>query len=234
MLLRRITEHIREQNWFAVFLDFVVVVVGIFVALQVTEWNELRKERKDEARLLRQIVHEIDAIIAVSIDWIDTYTARQAMRHAAMRVVQGDDPADALTDEQSHALWRTHITFWAYESLTTLDELMGTGRLRVIRDEEIRINLLGIDANQDVWAERARFLTGGLIQVVTRFPALMPRRTGLPQSTVTCNLDAMRENPAFQGEVLHNMGRTFGLLSQAATEIERYEAVKKLIEARTQ
>src|SRR5210317_312284 len=202
MLLRRITEHVREQNWFAVFLDFVVVVVGIFVALQVTEWNELRKERKDEARLLRQIVHEIDAIIAVRIDWIDTYTARQAMRHAAMRVVQGDDPADAL--------WRTHITFWAYESLTTLDELMATGRLRVIRDEEIRINLLGIDAKQDVWAERARFLTGGLIQVVTRYPALMPRRTGLPQSTVTCNLALMRENPAFQGEVLNNMGRTFG------------------------
>jgi hypothetical protein len=111
---------------------------------------------------------------------------------------------------------------------------MATGRLRVIRDEEIRINLLGIDAKQDVWAERARFLTGGLIQVVTRYPALMPRRTGLPQSTVTCNLDLMRENPAFQGEVLKNMGRTFGLLSQAATEIERYEAVKKLIEERTQ
>ena len=44
MLLRRITKHVKEQNWFAVFLDFVIVVVGILIAFQVTNWSQARQE----------------------------------------------------------------------------------------------------------------------------------------------------------------------------------------------
>ena len=43
VLLRRIIEHSKEQNWFAVALDLVVVVVGIFLAFQVDSWYEERK-----------------------------------------------------------------------------------------------------------------------------------------------------------------------------------------------
>jgi len=44
MLLRRITAHVKEQNWFAVLLDFVIVVVGILIAFQVTNWSQSRQE----------------------------------------------------------------------------------------------------------------------------------------------------------------------------------------------
>ncbi len=42
MITRRVFEHVRKQQWAAAFIDFVVVVVGIFVALQVDNWNESR------------------------------------------------------------------------------------------------------------------------------------------------------------------------------------------------
>ena len=42
MLLRRITEHLKAQNWFAI--DFVIVVLGVFVGIQVSNWNEARQE----------------------------------------------------------------------------------------------------------------------------------------------------------------------------------------------
>jgi large-conductance mechanosensitive channel len=45
MLLRRVIEHVKDQNWLAVFLDFVIVVVGVFIGIQVANWNELRNER---------------------------------------------------------------------------------------------------------------------------------------------------------------------------------------------
>jgi len=45
MLLRRVTEHVREQNWTAIGIDFVIVVVGVFVGIQVSNWNETRAER---------------------------------------------------------------------------------------------------------------------------------------------------------------------------------------------
>ncbi len=42
MILRRITEHVKAQNWFAVAIDFVIVVVGILIGIQVSNWNSAR------------------------------------------------------------------------------------------------------------------------------------------------------------------------------------------------
>ena len=50
MLLRRITKHVKEQNWFAVGLDFIIVVAGILIAFQITNWNE---DRAAQAKLDR-------------------------------------------------------------------------------------------------------------------------------------------------------------------------------------
>jgi len=33
MLLRSISKHVKDQNWFAVALDFVIVVIGVAVAM---------------------------------------------------------------------------------------------------------------------------------------------------------------------------------------------------------
>ena len=35
MLLRRITDHVKAQNWTAVALDFFIVVIGGFIRIQV-------------------------------------------------------------------------------------------------------------------------------------------------------------------------------------------------------
>ena len=47
MLLRRITQHVKDQNWFAVFLDFVIVVLGVGVALAAGEWANARAVKAD-------------------------------------------------------------------------------------------------------------------------------------------------------------------------------------------
>ena len=47
MLLRRIIEHVKAQNWTAIVIDFVIVVVGVFIGIQVSNWND---ERKDASR----------------------------------------------------------------------------------------------------------------------------------------------------------------------------------------
>ena len=59
MILRRFTKHVTDQNWFAVGLDVIVVVVGIFLGMQVTEWNEERKDRGDEIEYLQRIKVDI-------------------------------------------------------------------------------------------------------------------------------------------------------------------------------
>jgi len=55
MLLRRITKHVADQNWFAVFLDFVIVVIGVFIGIQVANWNDDRKLLQKEQRILQTL-----------------------------------------------------------------------------------------------------------------------------------------------------------------------------------
>lgn len=62
MILRRITQHVKGQNWFAVILDFIIVVVGILIAFQLTNWNEAQTDRKRESQILHQIAEAIEAI----------------------------------------------------------------------------------------------------------------------------------------------------------------------------
>ena len=65
MLLRRITKHVRDQNWFAVWLDFVIVVVGVFIGIQVANWNESRANRTEYLHALDRLEAEIVDNLAI-------------------------------------------------------------------------------------------------------------------------------------------------------------------------
>ena len=64
MILRRITEHVRAQNWTAVALDFLIVVVGVFIGIQVSNWNDARHESVVERDTLMRLYQDIEESIA--------------------------------------------------------------------------------------------------------------------------------------------------------------------------
>lgn len=76
MRLRSLTKHLREQNWFAVALDFVIVVVGVGVALMGQQWISTGQQRA-EMRV---------AEAALQIDLLTNYSnAQERLSHADCR-----------------------------------------------------------------------------------------------------------------------------------------------------
>jgi len=73
MLLRSLTQHVKDQNWFAVGLDFVIVVVGVFIGIQVANWNDIQKDKAGLAasleRLDKEVSQNIDMIEKVLINF---------------------------------------------------------------------------------------------------------------------------------------------------------------------
>jgi len=61
MLLRSLTKHVKDQNWFAVFLDFFIVVIGILIAFQITNWNEARTDAIREKEILAELLDDLQA-----------------------------------------------------------------------------------------------------------------------------------------------------------------------------
>ncbi|MGS2719249.1 hypothetical protein [Paraglaciecola aestuariivivens] len=41
--------HIKNQNWFAVWIDFLIVVIGILIAFQITNWSEKQQKQNELA-----------------------------------------------------------------------------------------------------------------------------------------------------------------------------------------
>jgi hypothetical protein len=59
MILRSVIRHVRDQNWFAVGLDFLIVVVGVFIGIQVANWNDERSERSRESGILDELAADL-------------------------------------------------------------------------------------------------------------------------------------------------------------------------------
>lgn len=59
MLLRTLARRLREHDWVAVAIEVLIVVAGVFIGLQVSNWNEQRKESARGAEYLQRLHDEL-------------------------------------------------------------------------------------------------------------------------------------------------------------------------------
>lgn len=146
MILRRIIEHVGHQNWTAVTLDFVIVVAGVFVGLQVSNWNEARGDRADEITYLEALNEDIAFSIGSLEKTIDNMNRQQEVRAALYDY--SIDPAAVLEPAE-----RDRLVFHGLFQLprltinqTTFESLKSSGRLGTIRDPELVSSLQALSA----------------------------------------------------------------------------------------
>lgn len=138
MILRRLGNAIREQNWFTVVLEVLIVVVGIFFGLQVDDWNERRKERVMEQEYLERLLADIE----VSIDLIEATVQSLDGLIDQSTFVLGALQTGKLDRKDVNEFHIAVIDFAAMppsqSDLTTIHELQSAGRLSIIRNVELR------------------------------------------------------------------------------------------------
>ena len=79
MILRRFSEALKQQNWAAIAIEFVLLVLGVFLGIQVANWNETRREHTLEAEYIARLQRDfgaIDARLTINLTrWEDTAAA---------------------------------------------------------------------------------------------------------------------------------------------------------------
>lgn len=140
MLLRSITKHVKDQNWFAVALDFFIVVVGILIAFQITNWNEARNERKQEHVWLTRLNGDFDRIIAQG-NYLNPRMQEQipAIQSVIAHIRSGNRPK--FEGEFVEDLKKINQVWVNMEYSATYTELVATGELSKIRNEDLRDKL---------------------------------------------------------------------------------------------
>ena len=149
MLLRRITKHVQSQNWFAVFIDFLIVVVGILIAFQITNWYEARtiaqKQEIVEARLINdfQIIDQsLDNAVAESATLIRNIgTLKDSIDRGEAR------SEDDVAIKHALLLLRTYPNL--IRKSVTYEELKSSGTLGLIRSDKLRDVLAQYDKQAD-------------------------------------------------------------------------------------
>ncbi len=143
MLLRRVMEHVRRQDWAAVAIDFVITVVGVFVGLQAANWNEARVDRQRAHAYLERIHADLETDIANYRDRIAFWGVVSNYGRAGLA------SAETEAGPNSHQ-WRLLLAFFQasqvaeyYTTSATFDELKSAGDLHLISNVELRNALAG-------------------------------------------------------------------------------------------
>ncbi len=104
MLLRRITQHVKDQNWFAVGLDFVIVVLGVFIGIQLGNWNDARANKEGAVSAMERLRGEVSVNIAALEDRIERIDESGDVRLAAIKALQMCDASEATETAMSQAV----------------------------------------------------------------------------------------------------------------------------------
>ncbi|MBI1366945.1 MAG: hypothetical protein GC153_13440 [Alphaproteobacteria bacterium] len=137
MILSRIINHMKAQHWTAVFLDFAIVVAGVFLGMQVSNWNQYAADRRAETEYLRQLLgdlHNIEAEINAQIEF-EKFHAELAAR--VFDLIRNDRSADRALKIDIGLSELTVRRTLRTQSPTFLD-LQSSGKLELISDPALR------------------------------------------------------------------------------------------------
>ena len=99
MLLRRLSEHVKAQNWFAVVLDFAIVVLGVGLALGAQQCVEARNQKADYAQAMETLSQQYEGfyIYALEKDALRN-CRRDNYRKLSALLMDVDNPWPGLPD----------------------------------------------------------------------------------------------------------------------------------------
>lgn len=141
MALARLATRLRAHDWTAAAIELVIVVAGILIALQVSNWNDARHDRARADTYYRRL-HEGLVADRASMDHTLAFWRQVA---AYGRAAMANAETGARVDDSN---WKTVLAWYQASQLmpfeledTAFTEMRGTGDLRLIRDEGLRSRL---------------------------------------------------------------------------------------------
>lgn len=135
-MLRRAVQALRRQDWTAVVIELVVVIIGVFIGLQAANWNEdreinqkaavftqrLKADLREEAWGYEMQIGYFDQVLDSAKRVTDALTGKTALSGEALLIA-------AYRATQFNGNTRRRATY---------DELVSTGEIGLIHDEALR------------------------------------------------------------------------------------------------
>jgi|GEM_PF-2378543 len=172
MIFSRGKDHVNNRNYALLILEFMILVFGFFLSLQVNDWQNDREDRELELQYLERLEDDL----SVSTQAIDKSIVR--LGESLIRLESGlTILAKSQREEVDYlglfaALQSSSLTGSFPVSFVTFEELKDTGNMRLIESTALREKL------GRVWqkhlsitriSEIRNMLRGNTFPVITRY-----------------------------------------------------------------
>lgn len=237
MILRRLSANLRAQNWTEIAIELVLVIVGVFVGTQVSNWNADRLDRLQTERMLVQLKPELQGFLSYFANAREYYATTGSYAQTAFA---GWDRDPRVSDEQ--------FVIAAYQAsqiigLGTNGEnwalIFGAQRLQNIDDVQLRravstlmasdFNTVDNSAVSTTYRENVRRVIPEAVQAAIRehcgdrvdgarsFVIGLPRECHLqlPPQVAASTAAALRRQPQLVGDLRWHLSAVANLLANA-------------------
>ena len=141
MQLNRIAQRLRDRDWTSVAVELVIVVAGVFIALQVSNWNDARRDSARGEEYLRrmhaELLKDVDSIAKISVFW------NQVHANGIAAVAYAEDGT-----LYRGSAWKTVLAYyqasqvWPYRKPdNTFQEILSSGEMALIRNATLRTRI---------------------------------------------------------------------------------------------
>ncbi len=142
MKLRRDAEHFKHLHWTTIAIDLVIVMVGVFIGMQASNWNSERETRQKSAVFTERLKADLK---------VEAWGYLYLIEYNKDVLANARRALDALTDD--HPLSDEQFVIAAYRATqyesqdrrrATYDELVSTGTIGLITNDKLRETAIGI------------------------------------------------------------------------------------------
>lgn len=199
MIFRRLSVHLRRQNWIAIAIEFVLLVVGVYLGVAAANWNQERIAQKETDMLLSQLAEELKGQAANLLKAERYYEVPGQYANRAALGWSGD-PSISDRELVIAAYQASQVTAAAGDA-SVMAQMFGAGQLRTIKDSEVRRSLarvigynvtpLTLEAVSTPYRQEVRKIIPTTIQDAIRAECgdRTPPGTDQAQLPATCDID---------------------------------------------
>ena len=210
MLLRRITKHVTDQNWFAVFIDFLIVVTGVFIGIQVANWNASLSDKAIAQEYLERLSIDFEKIekrltnnnIPGFDEALDAIEIVDAVIKSGKKPTEQDDlefrAALNIIDGSAVPAWHS----------ASYIEMQSAGDLRLLTNKTLKIALTDYNQSTEIahkgWTVLmdARTIISDRVNLLREFEAVKDAIDGI-EASVVINYDfqKMIDDPRLKSDL---------------------------------
>jgi len=203
MILRRVMAHFQKQEWAAIVIDFVIVVVGVFIGIEVQQWADAQRQGRLERAYTERLQTEVLNLMATRAPLVEARNRFNAGLASTTQTLFGAEPR-ALSHFECQSVAYSYAISNPTDDLAALIELQSTGQLSVFSNPRVSEALGAFLLVRARARDSLAGITRNQLNLHLRHPDLVqvtapsdPSTSSYASGSFRCDLGGMRASQQF-------------------------------------